>query len=646
MPTLTREISMNARLLVLLAALSASGAAAQQNRGSLRPVYTKVFEVEGMDAAGPITSPDGKWIVFNSARENSQWRHLWIVEASGGQPRQLTTGNYHDGAQHWFPGSDRLVFSSSRVGGALMTIGFNTSTGRVTGDPQRLTLDAPVSGLAVSPDGKWVVYSTNTLAPVNPNPGVLRIVPATGGAARMLDSSAAPGAGFLGATFTGDGQYVEYMAVFVNAPEEIRRVAVTGGRPTVLMKGSSQTHFNGRPGLLQFHAGDGIVMNVRPGNDTVGLQTFGGEPLGQFTLRGIRPQSSRWKLEPQGTSLLVSANVATHEVKLLSTDGGAPRTVRGASADNYIGGFATGDRLVIWGPMQGARETREIVSFAGQTETRYALPDSANGAMVTNDGKLHYWYRGGGGTGEFGVYDVTAGTSRTISRSWYSCCGTDYTSRLSSRDEVLYAEHRSNQRELRAWSPVTSTSRLLRTFPAGTNVYDYAQHGDVVAYSIRYADSVAVYVAGHQGTAPQRVVGVRGRHLDGLSISRDGRRLAFGIEVINGRDTTHAVGFAELQPNGTLASPARLVPAGYVDGITWLADNNEVLYLTVNGGTKPSLVRLSAQPGARPRVITDHETLSFWDYVVSPDGKWVAYLADLPMKSTIWRVDLPGLRGR
>jgi hypothetical protein len=366
-------------------------------------------------------------------------------------------------------------------------------------------------------------------------------------------------------------------------------------------------------------------------------------------LRGIRPTSARWKLEPPGNSLLVSTVVTTHEVKLLSTDGGAPRTVRGASPDNNIGGFMTGERLVIWGPMDGTRQTREIISLSGTTETRYALPDSARGRYITNDGKTYYWYRGGDGTGEFGAFDVDTRTSRTISRTWYSCCGSDYTSRLSSRDEMLFVERQNNHRELRAWSPVTGNSRLIRTFPIGVSPQNYSMAGDVIVYRITSGDSTMVYVAGPEGTATQRVIGVRGRHLDGLSISRDGRRLAFGVEVINGRDTTHAVGFAELTPNGALASPARLVPAGYVDGLTWLPDNSEVLYLTFNGSTAPprtALARLSAQPGARPRVISEQEKLPFWDYVVSPDGKWVAYLADLPMKSTIWRVELPGLRSR
>jgi serine/threonine protein kinase len=33
----------------------------------------------------------------------------------------------------------------------------------------------------------------------------------------------------------------------------------------------------------------------------------------------------------------------------------------------------------------------------------------------------------------------------------------------------------------------------------------------------------------------------------------------------------------------------------------------------------------------------------YWDFSVSPDVKWISYPVDLPRRSTIWRVDFPGL---
>lgn len=54
--------------------------------------------------------------------------------------------------------------------------------------------------------------------------------------------------------------------------------------------------------------------------------------------------------------------------------------------------------------------------------------------------------------------------------------------------------------------------------------------------------------------------------------------------------------------------------------------------------------RIPREGSSRPVNVAARETRTFWEVVLSPDGKWLAYQADLPDFNTIWRVDLPPIR--
>ena len=71
--------------------------------------------VQNVDPAG---SPDGKQIAFFSDRDNPGIEEdLWIMNADGSSPRQLTFNTVVDFSVDWAPDGSRLVFSQDVPGG-------------------------------------------------------------------------------------------------------------------------------------------------------------------------------------------------------------------------------------------------------------------------------------------------------------------------------------------------------------------------------------------------------------------------------------------------------------------------------------------------------------------------------------------------
>jgi Tol biopolymer transport system component/DNA-binding winged helix-turn-helix (wHTH) protein len=108
---------------------------------------------------GPQVSPDGKKIVFGSARSGKQ--ELWICDRDGSNPTQLTTAARYPGS---FPGSPRWSSDSKRIAfdgasnGNLDIYVIDAGGGatrRLTADP---ALDARPSW---SHDDRWIYFLSN-----------------------------------------------------------------------------------------------------------------------------------------------------------------------------------------------------------------------------------------------------------------------------------------------------------------------------------------------------------------------------------------------------------------------------------------------------------------------------------------------------
>ncbi len=90
------------------------------------------------------------------------YTHLFVVPATGGTPRQLTTGDYNHGAPVWTADGAELLFSGLRVPDAAHEwreseiYAVNVATGAVR---QLTRRKGPDMGPVVSPDGRRVAYT-------------------------------------------------------------------------------------------------------------------------------------------------------------------------------------------------------------------------------------------------------------------------------------------------------------------------------------------------------------------------------------------------------------------------------------------------------------------------------------------------------
>ena len=93
--------------------------------------------------------------------DDDAFRHIFVVPASGGTPRQLTDGQWHHNGVEWTPDSKQILFGSNRVADAEYQwresdiYSVTVETGAIK---QLTTRKGPDGSPQVSPDGKRVAY--------------------------------------------------------------------------------------------------------------------------------------------------------------------------------------------------------------------------------------------------------------------------------------------------------------------------------------------------------------------------------------------------------------------------------------------------------------------------------------------------------
>jgi Tol biopolymer transport system component len=181
-------------------------------------------------------SRDGRKIVFSSNRSGS--REIWVCDADGGNPVQLTHfGGPTAGSPRWSP-DGRLIAFDARPGG----------------NPDIFVIDAEGSGLrrltnepgddgrpAWSPDGKWIYFSSD-------RSGRLEIwrIPSGGGPAQQMTKN-----GGASAYPSRDGEWIYYVPILTSGL--LRRMKPDGSGDSVAVnKQVPSLQFTTMPGGVYF----------------------------------------------------------------------------------------------------------------------------------------------------------------------------------------------------------------------------------------------------------------------------------------------------------------------------------------------------------------------------------------------------------
>ncbi len=197
---------------------------------------------------------DGKGIV------ETQYRHVFVVSAEGGTPRQLTQGHYnHDGPLSWAPDSGSLLFSANRhADHERETIEEDIfSVDIETGEMRQLTDEPGAEANPVySPDGRFIAFLKSRNEPVTYRNRRLAVMEADGSKRRSLTEN-------LDASVSQPVWRQDSRGLYFRYDQRAdRRVALTklDGKRSAVVSGLGGTTL-GRPYLSgSFHsAGDDVI---------------------------------------------------------------------------------------------------------------------------------------------------------------------------------------------------------------------------------------------------------------------------------------------------------------------------------------------------------------------------------------------------
>ncbi len=649
------------RLLLALSALSPAilgfplQAVAQSRDWSdlplIEPRLTRILGADTLQIQEPALSPDGRWVLF-STQSQAGGGYLYLVSSDGGQARLLIDDP--DALEPaWFPEGNRIAYYS-RESAAIMAAPFDGRTGRLSGPPQRVTLERAMGWFRLSPDGKWIAYRVWA----DQGGMGIKVVPSNGGTAKTLDTT---GTGILALLdWSADGKYVYFGQEGQNF-----RVPVDGGPPEAVPGGLSGPSAP----VVPFFA-FGMPGNASP-TPLFLVVGFDGRPVARIALpSGATPPQPGRSFTSDGTRLLTVVSNTASPVRVLPVAGGPPRQLGDARAPEMPLGWSADGREVLFATQLDGRQSIMSVPVAGGAAREIGpLPDRgtptrdewANPITVSADGRYLTYSRPTPDSSDrtLVVRPVAGGEERVITQSLvhhsaFRLVGPGGTPNLAGT-EFLYLERRGDRVELRATSQQGS-SRLLRSFDA-SDVGRGKPRGvfqDRVAFTAGgipspttagVAPPARILVARGPGGEAKEVAAVPGVvAFDDLAWSPDGRWLAATAYVENSDNDYIKVLVVGVTPEGDVSSPPRLIDTpttGSAWGLRWLPDGSAV---TLYGQSSPTMRfdiwLVPVRSNGRAVALTRDDPGGIGFNVLSPDGRQVAYQVSVDRGTSLWLADM------
>jgi hypothetical protein len=601
------------------------------------PLTQIPFDGTGFSSRGGVPSPDGRWIVLVRS-EGAAYRSLWLLPARGGDPIRLTDGGYVDDVGVWSPAGDRIFFTSNRPARGepgrntfVMTLRIDPQTGRPVDAPRQVTLERESSFPAVSPDGRSVVYRTGN---------ELRVVPAMGGNSRVL-GTLPPASGTLAWAPEGNAVYYAGRDPATNE-RTLYRMATSGGTPTEIMRREITAIAPGAQRLAVVSPGPG------PRRRTIEIIDFSGRTIARrVTDSSVQPVA----FTADGRTLILRGNDDGAIVRVRPIAGGEVIDLTDGSTWNWPGAWTADSRsvIVLGDEEDGAR----VLPLAGGTPRTVMLTaeELRAGARWLEATPTHVSFRvPNGDKGDRLVsIDIATGVRTVLTenaRILYGVPGMTGPGGLySDVDGPYFTELADGNVVFKSAAPGRPTRTIHSTPLESLRAASHAFQGDRVAYYGMVGDSAAVMILDGQGAAPRvlATVGVPPNRSQccgaNLSFSHDGSWIV--AEPVGNQSNVATVTFIRVPPQGR-ATEIRNVPvdAEYWYWPRWASDNSGITAIA-GAGNSGWVAFVPTAPGQAVRHLSKSDDQSAWVFSeISPDGRYVAYPAEVPRGRTLWRMDV------
>ncbi len=326
----------------------------------------------------PVWSPDGKMIAF-ACKRNGNF-DVFVTTLTGDTPRRLTYHSEDDVPYAFSADGSTIYFGSSRLGGPETELvgayhrSMQLYTIPATGGTTQLLLPTPAHDVAVSPDGKTLVYDN---CPIYENEWRKGAVSdgtrdlwhfdlSTGKHRQLTSNRGEDRDGF----FVPDGKSVYYLSEQNGSSFNVWQ---TGLEPNAVPR--QITHHQGRPVRFVSLAKDGTLVYVQDG--TIWRREAGGGEARPLDIRmrqsplvsgafatSANAYVSEIVTRPDGAEV---AFVARGEIFVTATGSGLTRRITNTPAfEQYIRYSSDGRRLLFCSERDGASEIFEVALPEGR----------------------------------------------------------------------------------------------------------------------------------------------------------------------------------------------------------------------------------------------------------------------------------------
>jgi dipeptidyl aminopeptidase/acylaminoacyl peptidase len=113
--------------------------------------------------AEPVPSPDGKWVAFAAQdvdlEANKKTSHIWLVPLAGGEAKKITDDPAGEDRPRFSPDGKGMIYSSAKEGSSQIWIADFDAAGGALSNAHRLTaISTEADGAIWSPDGKNILF--------------------------------------------------------------------------------------------------------------------------------------------------------------------------------------------------------------------------------------------------------------------------------------------------------------------------------------------------------------------------------------------------------------------------------------------------------------------------------------------------------